>query len=171
MSPPNTPGVPGTKLPQATQEIVRKRANSHGDSEPPIEIDEDEPQRNSVAEFGTEVQANYGKNKFAGPAWALLVLAALASVVAVTYFVTRNSDGSRPPSDAVLNELRAFRDEQHQCNTDTKLQLGLLTGRVGSLETGTSELRSAIGGIAAANPRFAPPINVAMSQALTQQHK
>jgi len=165
MAPPNTPGIPGLKLPHASQEVVaRKRSNSHGDSDPPIEIEE------SAAEFATEVHANYGKGKFSGPAWVFLVVAALGAAVAITYFVTRNSDSSRPPNDDVLSELRAFRAEQDKNNIDTRMQIGFLTNRVGALETQASELRAAIAGISAAKPRFAPPVNVAVSNALTQ-HK
>ena len=97
------------------------------------------------------------------------MICALASAVAITYFLTRHSDGSRPPSDDVLSALQSFRDEQRQRDADIKLQLGLLTGRVGTIETGNSELRAAIAGISAANPRFAPPVNVAVSQALTHK--
>lgn len=111
----------------------------------------------SADDFGQTVHANYGKNRFSGPAWVFLVVAALGAAVAITYFVTRNADSSRPPSDTVLNELRAFREEQHGVNIDVKLQLGLLRNDVNSLQSQTGANSAAIGGLSAANPRYAPP--------------
>lgn len=171
MSPPNTPGIPGIMLPRVNQETVRKRANSHGDSDPPIEIDEAEPvrEREPAEDFGSEVQANYGKGRFSGPAWAFLVACALAACVAITYFVTRNSDGSRPPQDEVLTAVNALNAKVDKIEAARELHDALVLQRIGALETQNGATQARLDAVLAGQGRLPQPVNFQVSQALQQQ--
>jgi hypothetical protein len=130
VSPPNAPGVPGTKLPQATQEIVRKRANSHADSEPP----ESEADRQSLVDFNEAVHARVGKASFHGPAWALLVTLFVGMLGGIVYLATRHQEQQMPAQCLTKDDFeRSMRDRDER-----------LARRLDTLETDTSYLKVAV---------------------------
>ena len=151
MAPPHTPGIPGQKLPPpppVREELDpganRRRHDSRAEleSEPPsaaeprVEIDPSfRSQRSETEAFQRDVHANYGKASFRGPAWVFVIIAGLGLSIGTTYYVTRHSDGSRPPQDEVLAAVNALKAEVAKRNNEQDLRDGLILQRVGQLET------------------------------------
>jgi hypothetical protein len=176
----HTPGVPGTKLPKATQElVVRPKQNSHADSDPPPSEDVDvgfpeveSPSRIEQEAFRHDVHAHYGKGSFRGPAWVFLVVAFVAGAVALTWFLTRHSDSARPPQDEVLSAVNALKVEVDKSNAAKELHDALVLQRIGALETQNGATQARLDALLRGGPVYpSPPLNVPVSQALTQPHR
>ncbi len=131
---------------------------------PRIEVADDD--------FGQTVHAKYGKGSFSGPAWVFLVLALVGAAVALTWFVTRNSDGSRPPADDVLVKLNALDAKLDKSNAAQDLHEALVLQRIGALETQNGATQARLDALLRGAQMYpAPPLNVPVSQALSQPHR
>lgn len=160
-----TPGIPGMRLPKPAQEVVaRPRANSHGDSEAPVEVEDDRP---STVEFDRAVHAKYGKGSFSGPAWVFLVIALMGGCVATTWFVTRGAASGTSP-DEVLIAVKALKAEVDKGNAAKELHDALVLQRIGMLETQNGATQARLDAILRQTPAYAPPVNVPVSQALAR---
>lgn len=121
MSPPNAPGVPGTKLPPAKREERRppmsnpppaesppqppafRHARSSSQHDVQAETADDRP---SMVEFQQAVHAQFGKASFSGPAWVFLILLVVVLLAVIIYLLATRAQPVAA-NCATIDQVRA----------------------------------------------------------------